>query len=71
MLRAVGSTAIGAGKLIGSLAGITPGLFLKRRRAMHTFKAKLQEYGIDGRTAEELTEIYKQLGDIKQWIDKH
>ncbi len=70
MLKEIGRTIISAGKVLGGLAWATPTLFSQKRRAVAIFQAQLRYDGLDEATIQELTEAYKQMGEIKNWISR-
>lgn len=56
--------------MLGGLVWVTPTLFSQKRRAIAIFQAQLRYDGLDEVTIQKLTETYKQMGEIKNWINR-
>jgi hypothetical protein len=68
MWREVLSVIGGAGRALGRTFSVAPPLLLKRRKALGIFEKGLQAQGLDPKAVEELTALYKELGNLEQWL---
>ncbi len=69
MLTAIGKALVGTSKIVGTLIWMTPSLAIQKRRAIAVFQAELRTYGLDKETIQELTRTYKQMGEVRHWVN--
>lgn len=67
-IRKLGSILTGASKILTKLVCIYPGLYFRKRRAVNTFQSELKECGLDDEVIAALTDTYKDLGELKNWV---
>lgn len=70
MLVEIWSLIGGAGKALGKLLWISPGLLWKRKQAVTLFKERLTADGLEREVAEELAATYRKLGNLQAWLSE-
>lgn len=63
-----GKIAIKISKLIAKFLVLLPGIIIKRKKAVKIFKNELIDMGIDDSIAKELSIIYKNSLDYKEFV---